>query len=499
MANNLTERELKLKEEELKKKAEEEAKKILNEKKQLDIQKKELDIQKKSIEELTEKTNNLMLENEKRYQDMSSDLNKKFEDFNNKIESINIEPIKDSKISMNDIDPNPLSLEKIKNKAREFDRILLSLNSEEQKEFIKNTFADYGLDYNQVNNIKTKAEAMMLQSLDGKETGFESSQFWNNLGWTVFTQTLSKIDSDFELSDIIKLEQVDGGKKIIWYSDYIDADTLKAYIVPDTYVKDLYQTKGTKQTQEAFRTSKDVHKGLLIPSISLNDITNVSSIFYALFSEVAYHITRPILKVYYSMRLKMIASPKQMEPTNEGEKIDVLKQKADFVIPYGLDKFQEAFIELKTIFDKLQTTSRTNMPKEWIPGDFSIPLEIKINLDDYVLICSTNFKNKLEVVVKAGTFNVEFLNLVPKFKALPYKETFEDYGGLTNLSDGKTERLFLVPKNRHSIIQMYEGVRAQPLLTFHEVIHAYSRYGYCFDKNYPIFSIDIPLITPTTK
>lgn len=378
-----------------------------------------------------------------------------------------------------------LSKKRILNAERIIVEATKDLNEAEKEAFFTAKFKGLGINYEKFSEAMTKLEA--------SPTGLEPSQFIKELGWLPLAQELSRVDLTYPLANLIPIEIVPMGKKLVFYSDYLDADDLAAYKLPADYVKSLYDAGGTLNYEEAWKVYKDIHKGLKIPSIALNDFTSYTSIYLALLGDYSFHIARPIAKELYKMRLQMIQNPGKA--ADNFDWTTIVPDKTINAI-----SGDDIILQLKDYFDELSVPSRTNQPDAWKPDGALVPLEINLNMQDYVLIAPHYWKNNLAVMVKAGTFHEKYLDLMPEIMPMPYTETFGEYGKAKNVSTNYTKlKMFLVPKAKHKIIQMYQGVRAQPLLTFHDVMHAYTRVGESYDRNYPILCIEVNKTAPAAE
>jgi len=135
------------------------------------------------------------------------------------------------------------------------------------------------------------------------------SQIFNNLGILPIEQMISITKKDYPLADLVPVEIVKNGVKMIFYADFKNTDELAAYEVPDDYVGKLYQTDEAVADYETFFTNYDIHKGLLMPDSVLNDFTNSTSIWMAIFENVSYQLSHSINKKFYELRLKAIVNP----------------------------------------------------------------------------------------------------------------------------------------------------------------------------------------------
>jgi len=150
-----------------------------------------------------------------------------------------------------------------------------------------------------------------MENADEPNVNLGVSAIFQSLGLLPISQLLKMQDNSYPLGDLIPLETVKNGTELYFYTDFTDADDLKAYVVPAgaDYVNKLYNVETGLTTEEQYRTTVDLHKGLLIPMIALNDFTSVPSIFIALYENVAFQVAHPMAKVLYKMRLQIIADP----------------------------------------------------------------------------------------------------------------------------------------------------------------------------------------------
>lgn len=363
---------------------------------------------------------------------------------------------------------------------------LAKLSETDKVAFLRAAFDKYGINADGQKILMAEMAAIKQNAIVGGDLKLPQSQFWDKLGWLPIVQMLYRIDATYPLSNLFPIKEVKNGTELIFYNDFKDADDLPAYKLPDDYVGKLYNADESISVEEQWSVYQDIHKGLKMPSIMLNDFTSNEAIFLSLMSNIAYQVARPIAKVLYKKRLQLVQDASQIK-----EKLDWTGITTDYTIEKS-DEYQ-TLTELKNLFDTLSQVSR-NLPDRWRPNGLTQNLEIALNMSDYVAVVPNDFKNMLDVEMKSGRFNEKYLNVMPEILALNFKSSFGDYIGATNIKDSRTDmQIFLVPKAKHHIIQQYDGSRAQPLLTFHDVIHRYMRIGHDFNKNYPIISINVKI------
>lgn len=399
-----------------------------------------------------------------------------------------VEAVKSAPVNEEEVN-GTIDGKQIVNDAKAIDEILSSMSEEEQADFLKQAFAKYGISEEGMEALHTEFSTFAQQARAiGGDLQLPVSQFFKNVGWLPIEQALKRIDATYPLSELFPMKLVKNGTKLVFYTDFSDSDNLPAYKLPADYVGTLYNADNSIVAEEQYNVFLDVHKGLKMPSISLNDFTSDSAIFLALMSNVAYQVARPIAKKMYQLRLQML-----QDASNVKEGLDWNELTIDKKITFQ-SGLEDVLVQLKDYIDKLGQVSRTNIPDRWKVIGLDKNLEVSLDMNDYVLIMPNTLKNAIDVTLKAGRFHEKYLNVFPEILALDYKASFGDYIAATNIKDQLSDTVaFLVPKGKQEIIYQYDGSRSQPLLTFHDVLHRYVRVGYAWDKTQPIIAIQIKL------
>lgn len=401
---------------------------------------------------------------------------------------------KEIEVELGDQKETPQNVDAVKNKVldreKTINQLLEGLTPEQKQLEINAWIEKYGLSEKQfkgaVNNIQAQINAEPTGNL-------EPSTIFAGLGILPIEQIVKVVDKSYPFADLFPIITAKNGKKLVFYSDFNEADDLAGYIVPDDYVAKLYQPDEGIQTYEEWGTNINIHKGLLMPSIALNDFTSKTSIFMALFDNYAFQVAHPIAKVLYKIRLGLIQNPFNYSTPTDWNTLPIDKS-------FENTNAYQLLTDLKTYFKSLATVSRTNTPDRYKITGFSKHIENSVSPDNCVLIVPNEFTAYIDTQMRSGAFNQEYLNLIPEFVSVDYNKTFVEYSAATNVKSDLTDFVaFLVPRGSANILQHFKGTRAAPLLTLHSVIHTYHRIGRSIDKTKPVYNISIKLTKPAAK
>lgn len=321
----------------------------------------------------------------------------------------------------------------------------------------------------------------------------EMSPIFNSLGWYPVLQTMIENDVQFNfLSKLMPIKVVENGKELKFYSDNSESDNIKGYEVPKTaqeYYDNFINEATAITTEEEWKTTLNIHKGILVPSIALNDFTSKEAIFLALYDNYTKQISTPINRAFYRLRLLILQDPKEMKNV-DWTKITIDKEITGTTVVEGWEK-------LKVYLDSLTQPSRKNQPTRYIPQGFTQPLELALNPSEMTLVLPLELKNYLELQVRAGLFNQKFVDISPTMQAIDYEKSFVEYTKSTNVRKEANDCImFLIPKECVEIIQHYKSTRGQNLLVMFYVSHVFIRVGRAINKNKPVFNISFKITEP---
>lgn len=282
------------------------------------------------------------------------------------------------------------------------------------------------------------------------------SEIISNLPVRVMEQQLVNTLQNYSLGSLATVTTVRNGLAQIFYGDYADADSKKAYT--DVVLAD-FNGETTPAGTENYSVDTDIHSSYKVLDAMLNDVTISMGLFLSIVSSAVNGYVKPIAKKMYQRIITFLDT----------------QASYDEVITFsqGADSKKKAK-ELHNKIFSLQTTSRSHLKK--IPNGLTKALEYKLQTGNARLILNKDYASNYRYDVTANTFTLgEITYNVKQIIVL-------DFDLLDEYSEGSTDFLkgcevILFEDGVYHEIRHYQGSKQTQTPKLYSIFHYYTRVG----------------------